>query len=75
MREKLKNIASKLVKGLWRTLQKRFLTKDNLVWRGILVLECIEECGSEESVSHIFFECPIFIGSAVQRRVAAPGTF
>jgi hypothetical protein len=41
------------------------VTKDNLVRRGVIRDEsshCVGGCGSEESVTHLFFECPIFTG-------------
>ncbi|XP_058759055.1 uncharacterized protein LOC131632268 [Vicia villosa] len=46
----------------WRVWQNRIPTRDNLVKRGILVdsqNSCPFGCDEEESVSHIFFECPL----------------
>ncbi|MCH84588.1 hypothetical protein A2U01_0005420, partial [Trifolium medium] len=43
----------------------RVATKDNLSRRGVIgqgSLLCVGECGLEESVSHLFFECPVFAG-------------
>ncbi|XP_058764714.1 uncharacterized protein LOC131638187 [Vicia villosa] len=61
-----KAIPSKVSCLVWRVLQNRIPTKDNLARRGILSnsqLDCVGECGREESVSHIFFECPKFAGA------------
>jgi hypothetical protein len=43
--------------------QNRVATKDNLGRRGVIdqgAMQCVSECGVEESVSHLFFECPAF---------------
>lgn len=48
---------------LWRLLSNIISKKDNLAKRVELMLGqlwCFGECGSEESVSHTFFECPFF---------------
>ncbi|XP_058782282.1 uncharacterized protein LOC131656637 [Vicia villosa] len=45
---------------VWRIWQNRIPSRDNLVSIGILVASqnsCPYGCGSEENVSHIFFEC------------------
>jgi len=50
---------------VWRLFQNRIATKDNLHKRGVLGqdnLHCVGGCGREESVSHFFFECPLFSG-------------
>jgi hypothetical protein len=46
-------------------VSNRLATKDNLFRRGIVdqgSLPYAGECGKEESVYHLFFECPIFAG-------------
>ncbi|XP_058768054.1 uncharacterized protein LOC131641768 [Vicia villosa] len=54
------------VSGLgWRLLQNRIPTVNNLIKRGVLDQNsnrCAGECGREESVSHLFFECTVFAG-------------
>lgn len=50
---------------VWWIFQNRIASKDNLAKRGVLGPEMLlyeGGCGSEESVSHLFFECPIFTG-------------
>jgi hypothetical protein len=45
---------------VWRLLQNKVPTKDNLVKRGILSetqTSCPFGCGKEETISHVFFEC------------------
>ncbi|CAI8588748.1 unnamed protein product [Vicia faba] len=40
-------------------------TLDNLIRRGVIGVDsnlCVGECGKEESVAHLFFECPVFAG-------------
>ena len=40
-----------------------FITRDNLHIRGGLdqsSLQCVGECSAEESITHLFFECPMF---------------
>jgi len=47
---------------MWRMLQNRILTKDNLARRDVLNggdISCSFGCGEEENVSHVFFECRI----------------
>jgi hypothetical protein len=44
------------------------VTKDNLVRRGVIRDEsshCVGGCGSEESVTHLFFECPFLQESGI----------
>lgn len=51
-------ITLKLSCMLWKLLSNRFPMKDNLAKRGVLSLGqlgCVGKCGSEESVSQIFF--------------------
>lgn len=46
----------------WRLWKNRIPTRDDLMKRGILVVSqmlCPFDCEVEESVTHIFFECPI----------------
>lgn len=48
---------------VWRLLNNRLPTKDNLMARGTVYQVsslCIGEYGKEEYSSHLFFECPIF---------------
>lgn len=50
---------------VWRQVQNRIATLDNIVGRGITVQghdKFVGGYGSEESVSHIFFECNRFAG-------------
>ncbi|XP_058767576.1 uncharacterized protein LOC131641289 [Vicia villosa] len=61
----IKAIPSNVSCLVWRVLQNRIPTKDNLLKRGVLSnsqLGCAGECGREESVSHLFFECPKIAG-------------
>lgn len=47
---------------MWRMLQNRIPTKDNLARRGVLNgadISCSFGCGKEENVSHFFSECSI----------------
>jgi len=47
----------------WRLLRNRLLTKDNLVRRRVLGIDdnvCIGGCGSQETASHLFFDCDTF---------------
>jgi hypothetical protein len=51
---------------LYGVFQNRVATKDNLYKRGIIDQRAtlyVGECGVEESVSHLFFECPKFAGT------------
>ncbi|CAJ2629018.1 unnamed protein product [Trifolium pratense] len=60
-----KSIPSKVSCLVWRLLQNKIATKDNLFRRGVIgqgSLMCCSGCGTEESVFHLFFECPIFAG-------------
>jgi len=60
-----KSIPSKVACLVWRLFQSKIVTKDNLFRRGVIgqgSLQCAEGCGVEESVSHLFLECPIFAG-------------
>ncbi|MCH85588.1 hypothetical protein A2U01_0006436, partial [Trifolium medium] len=61
-----KSIPSKVCCLVWRIVQNRVATKNNLVRRGVLFgvesSHWVGWCGAEESVSHLFFECPIFAG-------------
>jgi len=61
-----KSVPSKVSSLVWRVFQNRVATKDNLYKRGIIdqgATLCVGECGVEESVSHLFFECPKFAGT------------
>jgi len=47
---------------VWRIMQNRIPTKDNLVKRGVLIESqklCSFGCGKEENVSHVFYECKL----------------
>lgn len=58
-----KLIPSKVSCLVWRILQNTLPTKDNLVGRGILGrenIQCADGCSVEESVAHLFFQCPCF---------------
>jgi hypothetical protein len=60
-----KSIPSKVSCFVWRLFQNRIATKDNLCKRGVIdqrSIRCLGECGAEESITHLFFECPIFAG-------------
>jgi hypothetical protein len=59
-----KSIPSKVACLAWRLFQNRIPTKDNLFRRGIIghgSLKCVGYCGVEESVSHLFCECPVIL--------------
>ncbi|XP_058774729.1 uncharacterized protein LOC131649001 [Vicia villosa] len=60
-----KAIPTKVSCLAWRLVQNKIATKDNLVRRGVLLQgqeRCAGECGREENVSHLFFECHCFAG-------------
>jgi hypothetical protein len=47
---------------VWRLMQNRIPTKDNLVKRGVLTESqklCSFGCGKEENASHVFYECKL----------------
>lgn len=47
---------------MWRLLQNRIPSRDNLIKRGVLNESqkfCPFDCGKEENVSHLFFECKL----------------
>jgi hypothetical protein len=49
---------------IWRLLQNRISTEDNLFKRGILQQNsqiCVTECGMVESADHHFLDCPFFV--------------
>jgi hypothetical protein len=57
-----KSIPSKVSCLVWSIFQNRIVTKDNLVRRGVTgqgMSLCVGGCGIEESISHLFFECPV----------------
>jgi len=61
-----KAVPSKVSCLAWRVFQNRVATKDNLFKRGVIdqgSIGCVGECGAEESVTHLFFECPVFAGT------------
>jgi hypothetical protein len=61
-----KSIPTKVSCFVWQILQNRVATKDNLYRRGAIdqrSIQCVGECGAEETVSHLFFECPVFAGT------------
>lgn len=65
---------------VWRDLNNRIPTKDNLFRRGVLShsqLGCVEDCGSEESITHTFFECPVFAGTwnLIYKWISVSSTF
>ncbi|MCH86847.1 70 kDa peptidyl-prolyl isomerase, partial [Trifolium medium] len=46
----------------WRFLANRIPTRDNLFKRGILNIDaqhCVMGCGSDETLSHLFFVCDL----------------
>ncbi|CAH2060372.1 unnamed protein product, partial [Thlaspi arvense] len=43
---------------LWRATNGALLVGVNLLWRGIDANSCCTRCGHQESISHIWFECP-----------------
>jgi hypothetical protein len=60
-----KSIPSKVSCMVWRLLQNRLATRDNLCRRGVIghgSSLCVGECGREETTNHLFFECPKFSG-------------
>lgn len=60
-----KSVPLKVSCLVWRLFQNRLATRDNLSKRGVLdqnSIQCVGDCGREESVSHLFFECPLFSG-------------
>jgi hypothetical protein len=61
-----KIIPTKVSCFVWQILQNRVATKDNLYMRGAIdqgSIQFVGECGVEEIVSHLFFECPVFAGT------------
>jgi hypothetical protein len=60
-----KSIPSKVSCLVCRLFQNKIATKDNLFRRGDISqgsLLCCSGCGTEESIFHLFFECPFFAG-------------
>lgn len=58
-----KAVSAKVSCLVWRMLQNRIATKDNLAKRGVLgpgILLCEGGCGREEYVSHLFFRVSNF---------------
>lgn len=61
-----KSVPSKVSCFVWRMFQNRVATKDNFLKRGIIdqgSTQRIGECGAEESIAHLFFECMMFGGT------------
>lgn len=53
-----KAIPTKVLGLTWRMLQNKIPSKDNLARRRVInqdLSRCVRKCGSEESVSHLFF--------------------
>ncbi|XP_058774821.1 uncharacterized protein LOC131649093 [Vicia villosa] len=49
----------------WRLFHNSLATKNNLYRRNVIgqgSTRCIGECSADESISHLFFECPFFSG-------------
>ncbi|XP_058775734.1 uncharacterized protein LOC131650010 [Vicia villosa] len=60
-----KAIPTKVSCLVWRLVQNRIATTDNIVKRAIGLqgqVGCAGGCGSDESVAHLFFECKCFAG-------------
>lgn len=54
---------------VWRLFHNRLPTKDDLARRGFIGqdnTQYVGGCGAEESTSHLFFECPYFVGIWLQ---------
>ena len=58
-----KQVPLKVSLFLWRLLRNRLPTKDNLVWRHILIAEdntYVGGCGARETADHLLFRCDTF---------------
>lgn len=56
-----KEISSKVTGMVWRKVENRILTKENLGRREVVkqgVSRCAGECDSEQSISHSFLNAP-----------------
>jgi len=59
-----KQVPLKVSIFMWRLLQDRLTTKTNLMRRNILhqeVVRCVAGCEIDESMSHLFLRCDVFI--------------
>jgi len=58
-----KYVPLKVVVFVWRLLQNRLPTKDNLLRRGVLhtdTCQCVSGFGSMKTVNHLFLHCSVF---------------
>jgi len=60
-----KDVPLKVVLFAWRLFRDRLPTKDNLLRRGVILIdhnsrECVARCGSNESSDHLLLHCNIF---------------
>lgn len=58
-----KSVPLKVSCLVWRLFQNRLATRYNLAKRGVMdqsTIQCVGDCRSEESVTHLFFECSVF---------------
>jgi hypothetical protein len=58
-----KNVPMKVSICVWRLLRNKWLTKYNLVRRGIILFDsqlCVFGCGHNESADHLLIHCPTF---------------
>jgi len=58
-----KNVPLKVSICAWRLICNRWLTKDNLMRRGVITNDnqlCISGCGQQETIDHLIIHCNIF---------------